>query len=436
MGEHKGLMIGHVEESAIAGVFCLIAVCTSAWHIRTHLQRFSRPDHQKQIVRILLMVPVYALGSWLSLTFPAQDLYFDSIRDCYEAFTIYSFLQLLLAYMGGESVACEHYREKEQMMRSIFVCGCCCAPISLDKSFLRRCKQGCIQFVIAKPVLAILVLVLNGFDEYHKDDWSMNYGFVWVQVFYNISYTWALYTLANFYQSTEALLEPYKPVKKFMMVKLIIFVSFWQGLAISLMVSFDAVHGDGVASSLQSFLICIEMAFAAMLHVVAFPPSEYSAADVKNANKSAMDNLGRTVNVRDVMSDAYNNFTTTYREYELQGEKQKDATIHAKSRTIQRSFVLTNEALDQLEAEDEKSPRRSGHCDSPEGDDEDGNSMHMVSLGNDSDDEEDVQRSRVMNGDAQNGVRDRQASMESMDSPRDTKSAAEETDADNVQLVL
>ncbi|KUF98699.1 Vacuolar amino acid transporter 3 [Phytophthora nicotianae] len=44
------------------------------------------------------------MGSLLSLMFVNQALYFDSIRDCYEAFVVYSFLALVLSFAGGESV--------------------------------------------------------------------------------------------------------------------------------------------------------------------------------------------------------------------------------------------------------------------------------------------------------------------------------------------
>lgn len=48
------------------------------------------------------MVPIYALESWLGLRFAGIALYFDLLRECYEAFVIYSFFQLLVTYLGGE----------------------------------------------------------------------------------------------------------------------------------------------------------------------------------------------------------------------------------------------------------------------------------------------------------------------------------------------
>jgi len=267
------------------------------------------------------MVPAYAIGAWLALTFSEHDIYFDSIKDCYEAFTIYSFLQLLLSYIGSESAVCDHYREKTEMPRTWMTGSLCCLPpFVLNKRFLRAQKQGCIQFVIAKPVMAVITLALDSQGLYEKDNWSAQYGFLWVQIFYNISYSWALYALMLFYNSTKKLLAPHKPIQKFLMVKFIVFMSFWQGFMISLLVSFGTVESPGTASRIQAFLICVEMAFAAMLHTRAFPANEYlSSTDTHTSSSgSVINNLGRSVNVQDVIHDAYNNFTTSYREYELQ----------------------------------------------------------------------------------------------------------------------
>lgn len=49
-----------------------------------------------------LKVPIYALESWLGLRFAQVGMYIDLLRECYEAFVIYSFYQLLVTYLGGE----------------------------------------------------------------------------------------------------------------------------------------------------------------------------------------------------------------------------------------------------------------------------------------------------------------------------------------------
>lgn len=48
------------------------------------------------------MVPIYALDSLFSFAFPQTALFVDMARDCYEAYVVYLFLALLLAYLGGD----------------------------------------------------------------------------------------------------------------------------------------------------------------------------------------------------------------------------------------------------------------------------------------------------------------------------------------------
>lgn len=61
------------------------------------------PEQQLWIVRILFIIPIYGLCSWIGLILSAYSVYFDAVRSCYEAFVIYNFLRLCLAYLGGET---------------------------------------------------------------------------------------------------------------------------------------------------------------------------------------------------------------------------------------------------------------------------------------------------------------------------------------------
>lgn len=47
----------------IAGLFALIAIFLSLFEIFKHMQYYNKPYLQKYIVRILWMVPIYALNS-------------------------------------------------------------------------------------------------------------------------------------------------------------------------------------------------------------------------------------------------------------------------------------------------------------------------------------------------------------------------------------
>ena len=47
---------------------------------------------------------------------------------------------------------------------------------------------------------------------------------------YNVSVTLALYGLVLFYSATRHMLSSHQPVLKFLSIKFIVFISFWQGV--------------------------------------------------------------------------------------------------------------------------------------------------------------------------------------------------------------
>ena len=79
-----------------------LSISLSNTQIFQHLRYYAVPDQQLWIVRIFFIIPIYGLCSWLGLIFPEYSVYFDAVRSCYEAFVIYNFLRLCLAYLGGE----------------------------------------------------------------------------------------------------------------------------------------------------------------------------------------------------------------------------------------------------------------------------------------------------------------------------------------------
>ena len=82
----------------------------------------------------------------------------ETVRDMMEAFVIYSFLALVLEYAGGDA-ACLNKIKNEPPLTHLFPL-CCLRPMPRDGRFLRVCKQGTLQFVFIKPVMALVSLAM------------------------------------------------------------------------------------------------------------------------------------------------------------------------------------------------------------------------------------------------------------------------------------
>jgi hypothetical protein len=94
----------------IASSFTVLAVVLSIREICKHLLNYHKPHLQIHIIRVLWMVPIYAIDACLSLTLPAsKEAYPQAVRELYEAYTIWSFMKFLTLYL--EESALE--KEKE-----------------------------------------------------------------------------------------------------------------------------------------------------------------------------------------------------------------------------------------------------------------------------------------------------------------------------------
>ena len=80
---------------AIAGFTAALGLALSLFNCSRHLRNYTAPTKQRNIVRIVFIVPLYCVFSFLSLVIYEKAPYFNSIRDVYEAYVVYCFLNLI-----------------------------------------------------------------------------------------------------------------------------------------------------------------------------------------------------------------------------------------------------------------------------------------------------------------------------------------------------
>lgn len=310
----------------LASLFVWSAILVSCHHIFMHLKFSTMPSEQRYIVRILFIVPMFGFHSWLSLLYVKQDVYvyFDSVKDWYEAFVIYNFMSLCYEYLGGEGNIMSELRGRP-IKTNWYYGTCCFGNQSYNIEFLRFCKQATLQFCAVKPLMSILTLFLQATGRYKDGDWSFDNSYIYITMIYNISVSLALYGLYLFYQATKNLLYPYEPVWKFLTVKSIIFLSFWQGFLFAILQKFGylkplspEMSQGAMAAGYQNFFISIEMLFAAIAFRYAFPYEIYCYSNEHRTSvtmQSISNSLKETVNPRDIMTDAIHNFHPQYQQY-------------------------------------------------------------------------------------------------------------------------
>ncbi|XP_063699065.1 transmembrane protein 184C [Culicoides brevitarsis] len=300
----------------ISGLFVILALPISFWHISQHIVHFTKPALQKHIIRILWMVPIYALNAWFGLLWPAHSIYMDSVRECYEAYVIYNFMKYLLNYLNLQMDLVANLEDKPQVKH--FFPLCCLPTWEMGREFVHNCKHGILQYAVVRPITTSIAFICEMNDVYGEGQFKFNVAYIYILFINNISQTLAMYCLVLFYKANRQELSPMKPLPKFLCIKAVIFFSFFQGVLIEFLVyfgfisnvfgedDFDKTDPHLLSTKLQNFLICIEMFLAAVAHHYSFPhkPFHINAPNYDNTtNRGFLNALKTMLDISDVRDD-------------------------------------------------------------------------------------------------------------------------------------
>ena len=147
----------------LACVLSVVASVVAFAQIGLHLKHYSNGNHQRHILRIIFLVPIYALLSFAALMRPKHSLDLDTFRDCYESWVVYNFLALCFEYVGGPGNVQNNMQGKE-LPPSVWACAR--ESQQVDGAYLRRSKQYALQFVFLKPFLGLISWIMHMRGQY------------------------------------------------------------------------------------------------------------------------------------------------------------------------------------------------------------------------------------------------------------------------------
>ena len=276
--ERKGAP-DHVQAWFVGGLFVMMALPISFMGILQHIINYTTPHLQRHVIRILWMVPIYALNAWFALRFPSAAIYLDTMRECYEAYVIYNFMAYLMAFLNHEYPHLDIQVEGKPPVHHLFPL-CYLPPSKNYMKFIQRCKHGVLQYTVVRPLMTVIALISEMCGKYEEGDFNFTTAWSYIVVINNLSQILAMYCLVLFYKAFKEELQPLKPVPKFLCVKAVVFLSFWQALFIAVLAKVGAIPENGtwvfykdikeVSTGLQDFMICIEMFLASLAHYWSF----------------------------------------------------------------------------------------------------------------------------------------------------------------------
>ena len=169
---------------------------------------------QNQCMRLIWMVPIYSIQSWLALVYHDSAIFLETARECYEAYALYSFLSLMLGALGGKARLAATLAAEKERARCMFPF--CyfptltsvryCVGWRMGTRFVHRIQVGVYQYVAIRVFISIVTLITAAFHVYGHSwtNWSEFYPYASIVI--NGSQMVALWCLALFYMETHDLL--------------------------------------------------------------------------------------------------------------------------------------------------------------------------------------------------------------------------------------
>lgn len=199
----------------------------------------------------------------------------------------------------------------------------CLAKVDIsDPHTFLAIKRGILQYAWLKPILGIATIVMKATDTYKEGYLGVDSGYLWSGILYNLSVTLSLYSLAMFWVCMSQDLQPFRPLPKFLCIKLIIFASYWQGFFLSILQWLGAIPNDvagytadNLAAAIQDALICCEMPLFAMSHWYAFSWHDYADITISAARMPVKYALRDAFGIRDLIEDTKETFGGEHYEY-------------------------------------------------------------------------------------------------------------------------
>ncbi|KAF2144182.1 uncharacterized protein K452DRAFT_285419 [Aplosporella prunicola CBS 121167] len=290
----------HTIGEIIGFVFSAISIGVSLYLIFRHATHYSRPWEQRQTIRILFMIPIYATVSLLSFHYYQKHVYFEVMRDCYEAFAISSFFALLCNYVAPSVHEQKEYFRHVEPLNWVW-------PLTWaqkisggeNKGWLRKPRSGLtwfnviwisvFQYCFIRVFFTFVAVVAQYYEVLCEDSWSPAFAEVYIEIFQAGGVTIAMYCVIQFYIQLKPDLAQHSPFLKVLAIKLVIFFCFWQGLLIDFLTNHDILttsdylaYAD-IKVGIPSLLVCVEMAFFAVLHLFAFPWKPYRVSKTQVA---------------------------------------------------------------------------------------------------------------------------------------------------------
>ncbi|KAI9683029.1 MAG: hypothetical protein M1822_006222 [Bathelium mastoideum] len=278
-----GLTLQHILLIG-AGACVFLTAIISRFLVFKHLHRYTFPEEQRQIVRVVVTPLWFSVASLLSIAFYKAALYLNTIGFIYEAFALAALYLLFVQYVTPDP-----------QLRDAFFYN---LPFKDRKgketggNSLAWFKRTWI-IVFLYPLLTFLLYIIQWITlatgKYCPNSNKPHFAHLWLTLLTNFITALAVMAVIGFYGRLKQPMASHKPLWKLVSFKLVVFLNFIQSLVFNYVSANKSVIAktglkftfDDLYIGIPNLLICFEMVLLSLMMHFTFRSREYHSNNGK-----------------------------------------------------------------------------------------------------------------------------------------------------------
>lgn len=268
-----GNLTFHEFATILSGSSAILSVLIASVLIALHASIYSNPVQQRQIIRIILLIPWVTLFSFLIVWRDDAGDYLVESLDFGCAIALSSFLLLMCDFVLSHHGGFDDLFGQGAWSRGAFN--------GESPQWLKRMWYGVLQFIPTSIIIWIATAVSLAVGSYCKQSNSIHFAHIWITTLKVIVTTVAILCSIRFYGKNKTTLLQHRILLKLFTFKSIIGLNALQTFIISILSGQGVLKPSrymtyhDVNTALASLILACEMPIFACLLVFAFSPLQY-----------------------------------------------------------------------------------------------------------------------------------------------------------------
>jgi hypothetical protein len=266
----------HDVASIVSGACAIASIIIAAVLIARHAMNYSNPVQQRQILRVILLIPWVAIFSFLIVWQEGAGEYMVESLDFGCAIALSSFLLLMcdfvLSHRGG--------------FEELFGDGAWAKGTTETKgpAWLKWIWYGVLQLIPTSIIIWLVTVISLAVGTYCKQSNSIHFAHIWITILKVVVTVIAILNCLRFYGRFKKILKQHGVILKLFTFKGIIGINVFQTFLINILSGQDVLKPSkyltyhDINGGLAPLLLACEMPFFALLIAVAFSTKPYKKA--------------------------------------------------------------------------------------------------------------------------------------------------------------